>query len=148
MQDRIEKSIEVNAPLARVWRAISDHREFGEWFRVKLDQPFEVGAPSTGRITYPGYEHVKWNAEIVAVEPETRLALRWRPNADDPDKDYSKIPWILVEFLLEPTKTGTRVTVIESGFSKLPDDMREKTFRSNERGWEEQMRNIKAHVEG
>jgi uncharacterized protein YndB with AHSA1/START domain len=46
MSDRIEKSIELNSPIERVWRALTDHNEFGEWFRVKLDGPF---APGGGR---------------------------------------------------------------------------------------------------
>src|SRR4051794_5582890 len=57
MSDRIEKAIELNAPVERVWRALTDHGEFGEWFRVKLDGPFVPGEMSTGHITYPGYEH-------------------------------------------------------------------------------------------
>ena len=64
MTDRIEKSIELNAPVERVWQALTDYKEFGEWFRVKLDGPFVAGEVSTGRITYPGYEHIKWEATI------------------------------------------------------------------------------------
>jgi len=62
MDERIEKRIERKAPVSRVWRALTDHREFGEWFRVKLDGPFVTGQVSRGQITYPGYEHVKWEA--------------------------------------------------------------------------------------
>ena len=53
--NRIEKRIELKAPVSRVWRALTDYREFGQWFKVKLDGPFLVGQVSRGRITYPGY---------------------------------------------------------------------------------------------
>jgi uncharacterized protein YndB with AHSA1/START domain len=146
MSDVIRKSIFVPAPIDRVWRAISDHREFGEWFRVALDQPFEAGKPSTGHITYPGYEHLKWNAEIVAVEPPRRLTLRWHPYALDPDADYSNEPMTLVEFTLSEQDGGTNVEVLESGFDSLPASRRDEAFRSNSGGWEQQMVNIRDYV--
>ena len=59
MNDRIEKRIELKAPVARVWRALTDYREFGEWFRVKIEAPFVPGEASHGRLTYPGYEHAQ-----------------------------------------------------------------------------------------
>ena len=57
-----EEEFELKAPVSRVWRAITDYREFGEWFRVKLDGPFVAGETSTGHITHPGYEHLKWES--------------------------------------------------------------------------------------
>jgi uncharacterized protein YndB with AHSA1/START domain len=60
MSDHIEKQIELKASVSRVWRALTDHREFGEWFRVKLDGPFVPGQVSPGYITWPVYEHLKW----------------------------------------------------------------------------------------
>lgn len=51
--DRIEKEIVLRAPRARVWKALTDSREFGTWFRVALDGPFEAGKRITGRMTYP-----------------------------------------------------------------------------------------------
>lgn len=147
MSARIEKSVEVAAPLERVWRALTDHREFGAWFKVVLDQPFAVGVPSTGRITYPGYEHMPWKAEIVAIEEPTRFAFRW-PHMDASQEVREDWAWTLVEFTLEPAGDGTRVTVVESGFEALEAEARQRSLESNTRGWEEQMRNIKAHVEG
>jgi uncharacterized protein YndB with AHSA1/START domain len=146
MSDRIEKHIELRAPGSKVWRALTDHREFGTWFRVKLDQPFEAGSPSTGHITYPGYEHLKWEANVKSIEPETYFAFTWHPYAIDPDQDYSAEPPTLVEFRLEPTKDGTRLTVTESGFDKIPAGRRMEAFRMNDGGWAEQMKNIEAHV--
>ena len=75
MTDRIERSIELNAPVERVWQALTDYKEFGEWFRVKLDGPFVAGEVSTGRITYPGYEHIKWEATIKEIEAPRLFSL-------------------------------------------------------------------------
>ena len=147
MQDRIEKHIDLQAPLARVWRAVTDHKEFGQWFRVKLDGPFKEGELSTGYITHPGYEHLKWNATVVAIKPERLFSLRWCPNAIDPDVDYSNEPTTLVEFRLEPISTGTHLVITESGFNSLPNDQRrEEAFLRNTEGWAAQAENITAHV--
>src|SRR5262245_48324786 len=146
MSDRIEKHIEINAPVSRVWRALTDHREFGEWFRVALDGPFVPGQVSRGRITYPGYEHVKWEATVQRMEPERLFSFTWHPYAIDPQVDYSHEPPTLVEFRLENTATGTRLTVTESGFDKVPSHRRLEAFRMNEGGWTKQMQNIEHHV--
>ena len=146
--DRIEKSITLKAPVSRVWRAITDHEEFGTWFRVRLDQPFAAGQPSTGMMTVPGYEHVRWTAGIVAIEPERYFAFNWKPYAIDPAQDYSKEDPTLVEFTLVPDAGGgTLLTIVESGFDHVPAHRRDEAFRMNERGWTAQIRNIAAHVE-
>lgn len=144
--DRIEKTVELNAPVERVWRALTDHREFGEWFRVKLDGPFEPGKVSTGHITYPGYEHLKWEATVRTMEPPGYFSFTWHPYAVDPATDYSSEPPTLVEFRLRPTATGTHLTVVESGFDAIPEGRRPLALRMNEGGWAAQMDNIKAHV--
>jgi uncharacterized protein YndB with AHSA1/START domain len=144
--DRIEKSIELKAPVSRVWRALTDHNEFGTWFRVKLDGPFVPGEVSRGRITYPGYEHIRWEAVVQRIEPERLFSFTWHPYAVDPDEDYSGEPPTLVEFMLEPTATGTLLRVVESGFDKIPKKRRGEAFRMNERGWSAQIENIARHV--
>jgi uncharacterized protein YndB with AHSA1/START domain len=146
MSDVIRKSTLIEAPIDRVWRALSDYREFGEWFNVALDQPFEAGKPSTGHMTHPGYEHIKWNAEVVAIEPPRRLAFRWHPYAIDPAVDYSSEPTTLVEFTLSERDGGTEVQVVETGFDALPASRRDEAFRMNDHGWEQQMVNIRDHV--
>ena len=80
MNDSIEKRIELKAPISRVWRALTDYREFGEWFRVKLEGPFIPGQVSRGQMTYPGCEHVKWEAVVQKMEPERphSLNLGWK----------------------------------------------------------------------
>ncbi|MPY75567.1 MAG: vanillate O-demethylase oxidoreductase VanB [Alphaproteobacteria bacterium] len=147
MANRIEKTIEINATVDRVWRALTDHNEFGTWFRVKLDGPFVPGEVSRGRITYPGFEHVKWEATIKKMEPPRYFSYTWHPYAVDPGTDYSAEPPTLVEFRLEPTPKGTRLTVVESGFDALPPHRRPDALRMNEGGWAAQMRNVKTHVE-
>lgn len=147
MKDRIEKSIELNAPLPRVWRALTDYREFGDWFRVKLEGPFVLGEVSRGVITHPGYEHLKWAAKVQAMDTEQLFSFTWRPCSDDPEIDDAHQPETLVEFRLQSTTNGTHLVVSESGFSALPDDRRTEVFRRNEGGWAEQVLNIQAHVE-
>ena len=147
MTDRIEKSIDIAAPVERVWRALTDHEEFGAWFRVRLDGPFVPGEASTGYITHPGYEHLKWEARVVAMEAPSLFAFTWHPYAVDPDKDYSAEPPTRVEFRLEPAAVGTRLTVTESGFDSIPAERRDEALRMNTGGWEAQVSNVKAHAE-
>jgi uncharacterized protein YndB with AHSA1/START domain len=146
MSNVIEKRIELNMPVSRVWRALTDYREFGEWFRVKLDGPFVPGEISTGHITYPGYEHLKWEAAVQKIEPERLFSFTWHPYAVDPKVDYSNEPATLVEFRLEPKDKGTVLYLTESGFDALPKDRRFEAFRMNEDGWTEQMTNIEKHL--
>ena len=147
MQDRIEKNIELKAPIARVWRALTDYRKFGEWFRVKLDGPFVVGEASTGRITYPGYEHLRWYSVTRCMDSERLFSYTWHPGVVEVDADYSKEPETLVEFTLESTAEGTRLVLVESGFRMLPEDRYADALRLNEGGWEAQMKHIQSHVE-
>jgi uncharacterized protein YndB with AHSA1/START domain len=147
MANSIEKRIELKAPISRVWRALTDYREFGEWFRVKLEAPFVPGQVSRGRITYPGYEHVIWEATVQRMEPEKLFSFTWHPYAVDPKIDYASEPTTLVEFRLEAKDGGTVLVLTESGFDAIPKDRQFEAFRMNERGWIEQMTNIARHVE-
>jgi len=144
--DRIEKRIELNASPARVWRALTDHREFGEWFRVNLEAPFVPGKSTRGRITYPGYEHVTMEVVVQKMVTERLFSFHWHPYAVDPKVDYSKEPPTLVEFTLEKTRAGTLLVVTESGFDSIPAARREEAFRMNSGGWTEQLKNIATHV--
>jgi uncharacterized protein YndB with AHSA1/START domain len=146
MSNQIEKRIELKAPVSRVWRALTDYREFGQWFRVKLDGPFEPGQTARGQITYPGYEHVKWEVVVQKMEPERLFSFTWHPYSVDSKIDYSKETPTLVEFRLEKTSNGTLLLLTESGFDKTPSDRRLEAFRRNDGGWTEQMKNIENHV--
>ncbi|MGO4727694.1 MULTISPECIES: SRPBCC family protein [unclassified Inquilinus] len=147
MTDRITKSIELRAPVERVWRALTDPTEFGTWFRVRLEGPFVPGQLSRGRITHPGYEHVVWEARVVAMDEPRLFSFTWHPYAVDPAVDYSQETPTLVEFRLAPTAAGTRLVIVESGFCALPAHRRAEALRMNQGGWEQQIRNIRAHVE-
>ena len=147
MTDRIEKSIELAAPVAQVWRALTDAAQFGEWFRVKIDKSFAPGEVAHGHITHPGWEHVAWQVRIVEMRPQSLFSFAWHPYAVDPNVDYSGEPETLVEFRVMPTSDGTRLTVIESGFDALPEHRRAEALRMNDGGWAQQLVNIQGHVE-
>ena len=147
MQDSIEKVIELAAPVSRVWRALTDHREFGQWFCVDLDGPFITGEVSRGQMTNPGCEHMPWLAVVEHMEPECLFSFKWPVEFDESDPDYSKAPRTVVEFRLEPIETGTRLTITESGFAAIPDPRGLEALRRNTGGWNEQAKNIAAHVE-
>jgi uncharacterized protein YndB with AHSA1/START domain len=144
--DTIEKTIEIEAPLPRVWRALTTAEEFGEWFGVKPEVPFVEGKEAYGQITYPGFEHVTWRAMITKITPQTYFSYTWHPYAIDPGVDYSHEPQTLVEFFLKPTASGTHLTVRETGFEKIPAHRRPDAFRMNDHGWAEQVGNIRDHV--
>lgn len=146
MADRIVKIVELKAPVSRVWRALADHNEFGEWFRVELDGPFKPGAISRGRMTYPGYENYPWLATVEQMEPERLLSFRWHDFDETSGVDIAKQPTTLVEFRLEPTAEGTRLTITESGFEAIPNPRRLEVLRGNTRGWDIQAKNIADHV--
>lgn len=147
-RDRIEKRIELKAPVSRVWKAITDYEEFGQWFRVKLESPFVPGQVSRGHVMYPGYEHLVWEAVVQRIEPERLFSFTWHPYAVDQSVDYSKEEPTLVEFRLEPLGNGTQLTVTESEFDKVPAGRRDEAFLRNDGGWAQQMENIRAYVGG
>jgi len=147
MADRIVKIVELKAQVLRVWRALADHNEFGQWFRVKLDGPFKPGAISTGRMTYPGYEHYPWLATVEKMEHERLLSFRWHDFDEKSGVDIAEQPTTLVEFRLEPTAEGTRLTITESGFEAIPNPRRLEVLRGNTEGWNIQAKNIADHVE-
>jgi uncharacterized protein YndB with AHSA1/START domain len=142
--DRIEKTVLVKAPRSRVWKAISEAQQFGEWFKVKLDGEFTAGATITGTITYPGYEGLGLELVVERIEPERLFSYRWHPG--DPKSDYRAEPMTLVEFTLEDAGTHTRLTIVESGFDKIPLARRAEAFRMNDGGWTEQVENIHRYV--
>jgi uncharacterized protein YndB with AHSA1/START domain len=145
--DAIERTVVLAASPARVFRALTDHREFGTWIRVDLDGPFVVGETVRGRMTYPGFEGYPFEARVEAIEPDRRFAFSWTPGIPEPGDDPDG-PRTLVEFRLHPSEAGTVLEVRESGFNRLPDARRASVMRDNAEGWTEQLRNIAAHVGG
>ena len=146
--DRIEKEIVLKAPRSRVWRALSDAAQFGAWFGCKLEGPFTAGGTIRGHITHAGYEHMTMELFVERIEPESYFSYRWHPYAVDPKVDYSAEPTTLVEFRLEEAPGGTRLSIVESGFDRVPAARRAEAFRMNTHGWEMQATNIERHVAG
>jgi uncharacterized protein YndB with AHSA1/START domain len=145
--DRIERKIVIKATRARVWRALTHVDEFNSWFGVRLKgREFAAGELFTGKVTYPGYEHLTMELTIQQCEPEKVLSWRWHPNAVDPHKDYSSEPTSLVEFRLEDVVGGTLLTLVESGFDQIPPERRLTAFRGNSEGWDIQIQNINKYV--
>jgi uncharacterized protein YndB with AHSA1/START domain len=144
--DRIEKKMEIRAPRSRVWRAITTAKEFQEWFRAKLDGEFAEGATIRGNVTHPGYEHLRLEMLVERIEPERYFSYRWHPYPNDPAVDYSAEPTTLVEFILEETAGGTALTIIESGFDRLPAARRAEAFRMDDQGWGGQIKSIARYV--
>ena len=144
--DRIEKEIVLRAPRSRVWRALANAEEFGAWFGIKLEGAFAPGASVKGSITSPGHEHVTIEFAIERMDPENRLSYRWHPYPVESGVDYSNEPTTLVEFQLEEVAGGTQLTVVESGFDRIPAARRAEAFRMNDAGWDEELENLARYV--
>jgi uncharacterized protein YndB with AHSA1/START domain len=144
--DRIEREVELAASPTRVWRALTDAREFGRWFGVDLGGSFEAGRETSGHITYPGYEHLVMRVVVREMEAERLFSFAWHPYAVDPAVDYSSEAPTLVEFRLGAAGAGTRLGVVESGFDRIPAARRDEAFRMNSEGWTGQMENIAAYL--
>jgi uncharacterized protein YndB with AHSA1/START domain len=144
--DRIEKQVLLRHPRSRVWRALTDSREFGTWFGALFTEPFEAGARAKGKVLHEGYEHMTMDITIDRMEPERLFSWRWHPGACEPGQDFSHEPTTLVVFTLEEVQGGTLLTVVESGFDRVPLARRAKAFRDNEGGWAMQMEAIEKHL--
>jgi uncharacterized protein YndB with AHSA1/START domain len=144
--DRIEKKAVLQAPRSRVWRAIADPGEFGAWFQVKVEGQFEPGAHVKGVMTMPGMEGDPWEIVVDRMEPEALFSFFWHPDAIKPGVDYSHEPSTLVEFRLEDAPKGTLLTLVESGFDKVPLERRAQAFSGNTEGWEFQLKALETYV--
>lgn len=144
--DRIEKEIVIRAPRSKVWRALTDSKEFGKWFQAEMRDPFIAGRRAEGNVTHPGYEHVTLEVQVERMEPEHLFSWRWHPYAVNPAQDYSGEPTTLVVFELEEVPEGTRLKVTESGFDQIPLARRDEAFRMNSGGWAGQVKNIARYV--
>jgi len=155
--DRIEKSVLLRAPRERVWRAISDSKQFGSWFGVEFDAPFVAGKAMVGKLVgttvdaevakrQQTHKGVRFEFVVDRVEPMRLFSFRWHPFAMDSSVDYSKEPSTLVAFVLEEVEDGTKLTVTESGFDRIPIERRAKAFAANEGGWAAQMTLIEKYL--
>ena len=146
--DRIEKQVVLDAPRARVWRALTDVAQFNTWFGVALESPFAPGTEVSGKISIPKYDHVTMRISIETMESERYFSFRWHPYAVEPGVDYSAEPTTLVTFELEEVPEGTKLTIVESGFDAIPAARRAKAFSMNEQGWTGQAENIRKFLAG
>ena len=157
VQNRIQKQVLLRAPLARVWQAITDSRQFGSWFGVKFPGPFKAGDQIVGAIApttvdpqvaamQKPYEGMRFDITIDRIEPQKLFSFRWHPFGVDPKVDYSKEPTTLVEFVLEERPDGVLLTVTESGFENVPIERRAEAFKANEGGWAAQMTLIQKYL--
>ncbi|HSL91516.1 MAG TPA: SRPBCC family protein [Candidatus Limnocylindrales bacterium] len=144
--DRIEEKILLRAPRARVWRALTDAEEFGAWFGVKLAGTFAPGASVKGTITEKEYEGLPFELVVERIEPHRLFSWRWHPYAVDPDVDYSGEPPTLVMCELEEVADGTVLTLVESGFDRIPAARRAEAYRMHEEGWAAQMKSIEQYL--
>jgi uncharacterized protein YndB with AHSA1/START domain/uncharacterized damage-inducible protein DinB len=140
--DRIEKVVSLDAPRSRVWRALTDVRQFNAWFGSALTGVFAPGAEVSGKLTFKNFEHVTMTLWIETMEPERFFSFRWHPYAIEPGVDYSAEPTTLVSFTLEDVAGGTRLTIVESGFDAIPAARRATAFSMNSAGWNGQAKNL------
>lgn len=147
ISDRIERTILLKAPRSRVWRALSNAEEFGDWFGVALKgESSTAGQRVRGHVTHRGYEHVVLEMSIEGMESESLLSWHWHPAAIEPSVDYSQEPTTLVVFDLQEVQGGVRLNIVESGFDGVPPARRLEAFRLNSGGWDGQIDNIAKHV--
>lgn len=145
--NEIKRKVLLHAPREHIWKALTDAEQFGDWFGIALKgQQFVQGRTLKAPITYPGYEHVVWNATIERLEPQQRFAFSWHPYAVDNSIDYDREPPTLVEFTLTDHDGGVLLQVVESGFDAIPQARRQKALKMNARGWDEQMANIENYL--
>lgn len=147
MSDRIEKSSIIHAPVSRVWKAISDHVEYGRWFQCEISSPFKVGETVRGRMAIPGTEHLTFPMQILTMEENKLFTCRWPSYVEKTDLDLEKEPWLLMEYHLKEVPEGTKLTIIESGFDALNASIQEEARKGNEGGWDFQLNNIKQYLE-
>lgn len=145
--DRIERKVLLNASCKQVWEALTQAEQFGQWFGIALKgKTFVAGETIEAPITYKGYEHVVWKARIERILPQTLFSFWWHPFAVEEGIDYDKETPTLVEFTIEDRALGLLLRVVESGFDQIPEARRQKAFKMNSRGWDEQMGNIESYL--
>jgi uncharacterized protein YndB with AHSA1/START domain len=140
-QNVIERQIEIKADQSKVWRALTDSKQFGQWFKASFESEFVAGRTTKGQNKYPGYEF-ELQFHVREITPETYFAYAWRPSPIDKNFDYSKEQPTLVEFFLSKTADGTLVKVKESGWDKITASRRAEAYKSHTGGWEAQLKNI------
>ncbi len=156
--DKLIKTVLLKAPLEHVWRAITDSKEFGTWFGMRLEGPFVAGQAITGVIAptvvdkevaalQKPYEGTAVSFHVEKIQPQSLFAIKWHPFAIDKKIDYSSEPMTLITFELAKNKEGVLLTITESGFDKIPLHRRAAAFKANDGGWQKQTELIKKYLE-
>ncbi|HET9520980.1 MAG TPA: SRPBCC domain-containing protein [Candidatus Limnocylindrales bacterium] len=137
--DRIERTLEIAHPPARVWAALTTAEGLGTWFGNAATIDLRPGGAA--EMTWTGGD--KASMRIERVEEPTVFGFTWGINGlpdDDPRRTY-------VEFTLAPTAGGTRLTVIESGFAQLPEDSHRQAFDGNTEGWASELSELVEYLD-
>lgn len=138
--DRIERTLELKQAPEKVWQALTTKEGLGTWFGHSAEVDLRVG----------GEVKLTWSSgdvatlKIARLEPPHVFGYTWSIYglpADDPRRTY-------VEFTLEPTGTGTTLTMVESGFAQLPDAEHEKATAGNNEGWTSELAELVAYLDG
>lgn len=125
--DRIERTVEIAHPPAKVWAALTTAQGLGNWFGHKATIDLRPGG--SAQMTWDSGDRAEMRIE--RVEEPTVFGYTWHIYGlpeEDPRRTY-------VEFTLESDGDGTRLTVVESGFAQLPDDAYKKAYDGNTGGW-------------
>ena len=144
---RIDRTIEMNAPPARVWRALTDAAELSAWFQVTIEGEIAPGAEVW--MTSQNAESCgqRFRVKFKEMTSPDLVVWEWHPGAVDPSVDYSREPRTTVSFMLEPSPRGTRLTVSETGFDAVELIRRAKVYEDNTQGWTEVIVWLKTYVE-
>jgi uncharacterized protein YndB with AHSA1/START domain len=137
--DRIERTIEIAHPPAKVWAALTTAEGLAGWFGDKAAIDLRPGGAA--EMTFTEHNH-RAEMRVERVEEPRIFGFTWHINGlpeEDPRRTY-------VEFTLEPVAKGTRLTVVESGFAQLPDGDHEKAYGGNTDGWAQELGELVAYL--
>jgi uncharacterized protein YndB with AHSA1/START domain len=144
---RIDRTIELNAPRERVWRALTNADELSAWFQVKIEGAVAPDIDVWMTSLHPSHAGQRFRVRFTEMTPPERLVWEWHPGAVDPNLDYSSEPRTTVTFTLEPSARGTRLSVSETGFDEISLARRAKVYKDNSQGWLEVLVWLQTYVE-
>lgn len=131
MQDVIERSITINAPKEKVYEAIANQSKITEWFPDAIEGEYKVGEQP---LFVFGDEH-KTRVLVTDAQPHEYFAYRWVPGANSFEGDITETKTTKVEFRIKELNDVCTVTVTETGFSELPAEIAEASYKQNSEGW-------------
>jgi uncharacterized protein YndB with AHSA1/START domain len=140
--DPITQQITIKASPQRVWAALTDSQQFGQWFGARIDGTFASGETVQAEMTMEGVEGLAFGMRISAMNAPQHFAFFWPAYDFAAKRDRSDLPWTKVEFHLEPSPTGTTVTVTESGFDALGGAFGARVRAENNDGWAVQLQRL------